>query len=77
MLAMYVFSTAMALLVAAVLSRTFAARVATFRWILEMPPYRRPHVRDVLRMMWNRSSMFLREAGGRHTSVRDRAVGVA
>ncbi len=29
-----------------------------------MPSYRRPHVRDVLRMMWTRSSLFLREAGG-------------
>jgi len=63
MLAMYAFSTAMALLVAAVLGRTLL-RGPSVPLILEMPPYRRPHLRDVLRMMWQRSSLFLREAGG-------------
>jgi ferrous iron transport protein B len=63
MLAMYAFSTGMALIVVAVLGRTLLRGVAV-PLILEMPAYRRPHVRDVLRMMWMRSSLFLREAGG-------------
>lgn len=63
MLAMYAFSTGTALLVAAVLGRT-VLRGQNVPLILEMPPYRRPHVRDVLRMMWQRSSLFLKEAGG-------------
>ena len=63
MTAMYAFSTAMALIVAAVLGRTLLPG-GNVPLILEMPPYRRPHVRDVLRMMWQRSSVFLREAGG-------------
>jgi ferrous iron transport protein B len=32
-------------------------------FIIELPPYRFPRMRDVLRMMWGKSSMFLREAG--------------
>jgi len=63
MLAMYAFSTVTALIVAAVLGRT-VLRGERVPLILEMPPYRRPHVRDVVKMMWQRSSLFLREAGG-------------
>ncbi len=63
MIAMYLFSTVMALAAAAVLSRTLfkGPRVPL---ILELPPYRRPHWSSVLRMMWQRSQMFLKEAGG-------------
>jgi ferrous iron transport protein B len=63
MIAMYLFSTLMALAAAAVLSRTLfkGPRVPL---ILELPPYRRPHWPSVLRMMWQRSRTFLREAGG-------------
>jgi ferrous iron transport protein B len=32
-------------------------------FIIELPPYRFPRIFDVLRMMWSKSSMFLREAG--------------
>jgi ferrous iron transport protein B len=63
MVAMYLFSTAIALIVAAVLGRT-VLRGDPVPLILEMPSYRRPHLRDVFRMMWQRSSLFLREAGG-------------
>lgn len=63
MMIMYLFSTVIALLAAAVLSRTVFKGVSV-PLILEMPPYRRPHFRSVLRMMWMRSSLFLREAGG-------------
>ena len=31
--------------------------------ILEMPPYRMPHWPSVVRMMWQKSAVFLREAG--------------
>jgi len=63
MLAMYAFSTGTALVVAAVIGRTLLPG-GSVPLILEMPPYRRPHLRDVLGMMWRRSSVFLREAGG-------------
>jgi len=63
MLAMYVFSTAMALIVAAVLGRTLL-RGSSVPLILDMPPYRRPRLRDVVAMMWRRTTVFLREAGG-------------
>jgi ferrous iron transport protein B len=63
MMSMYLFSTVIALIAAAVLSRT-VFRGPNIPLILEMPPYRRPHLRSVIRMMWMRSSLFLREAGG-------------
>jgi len=63
MVGMYLFSTVMALVAAAVLSRTlFKARTPPL--ILEMPPYRIPHWPSVLRMMWQRSRAFLEQAGG-------------
>jgi ferrous iron transport protein B len=63
MVGMYLFSTIMALIAAAVLSRTlFKARTPPL--ILEMPPYRMPHWPSVLRMMWQRSRAFLQQAGG-------------
>ena len=63
MVAMYLFSTVVALACAAVLGRTLfkGPRVPL---ILEMPPYRVPHAPSVLRMMVERSSVFVREAGG-------------
>ncbi len=63
MVGMYLFSVIVALAVAAVLSRTVFKGI-DMPLILEMPPYRRPHMHSVVRMMWMRSSMFLREAGG-------------
>ncbi len=62
MVAMYLFSTVIALLCAFVLGRTLfkGPRVPL---ILEMPPYRIPHWPSVLRMMWQKSRIFLREAG--------------
>ncbi len=63
MVGMYLFSTVMALVAAAVLSRTlFKARTPPL--ILELPPYRVPHWPSVLRMMWQRSRAFLQQAGG-------------
>jgi len=62
MVAMYVFSMTVTLLAAAVLSRT-VLRGKRVPLILELPPYRLPSVRGVLKMMWERSTVFLREAG--------------
>lgn len=64
MVAMYLFSVLIALLAAWVLSRVLKPlRSKRLPLVLELPPYRRPRMADVLRMMWQRSSMFLKEAG--------------
>jgi ferrous iron transport protein B len=63
MAAMYLFSTIVALAAAAVLSRTLFTGPSV-PMLLELPPYRRPHLPTVARMMWQRSSLFLKEAGG-------------
>lgn len=62
MVAMYVFSVLIALLAAAVLGRT-VVRGKSVPLILELPPYRLPSARIVLRMIKDRAGMFLREAG--------------
>jgi ferrous iron transport protein B len=62
MVALYLFSIAIALLAAWVLSKTvLPSRGSTL--ILELPPYRLPRLPDVLRMMWKRARAFLTEAG--------------
>ncbi|HZJ69569.1 MAG TPA: ferrous iron transporter B, partial [Planctomycetota bacterium] len=62
MVAMYLFSTVMALGAAAVLGRVlFKGGAAPL--LLELPPYRLPHPLSVLRMMWERSRLFVSEAG--------------
>jgi ferrous iron transport protein B len=38
-------------------------RAKRLPFVIELPPYRAPRLRDILRMMWSKSSMFLREAG--------------
>jgi ferrous iron transport protein B len=64
MVAMYLFSVLIALIAAWVLSRTLKPlRAKRLPFVIELPPYRMPHVRDVARMMWQRTSMFLHEAG--------------
>jgi ferrous iron transport protein B len=62
MVAMYVFSTVVALVVAGVLGRTLL-KGPHVPLLLELPPYRWPTLRTVTRMMWLRSRLFLREAG--------------
>jgi ferrous iron transport protein B len=59
---MYLFSTVIALACAAVLGRT-VLRGPQVPLLLEMPPYRMPHWGSVARMMVQRSSVFVREAG--------------
>jgi ferrous iron transport protein B len=63
MVGMYLFATTITLISAAVLGRTtiVGRRVPL---ILELPPYRAPQLRGVLRMTLDRSMAFLREAGG-------------
>jgi ferrous iron transport protein B len=62
MVAMYVFATLVALLAAAVLGRT-VVRGRSVPLILELPPYRIPKVGATVRMMWEKASAFLKEAG--------------
>jgi ferrous iron transport protein B len=59
---MYLFSTLVALVAAAVLGRT-VLRGPNVPLLLEMPPYRMPHLRSVLHMMWEKSAVFVKEAG--------------
>ncbi len=64
MVGMYGFSALTALTAAVVLSRVVRPlRAKRLPFVIELPPYRLPSVRDVLRAMWDRTSMFLREAG--------------
>jgi ferrous iron transport protein B len=63
MVAMYLFSTLMALVAAAVLSRT-VLKGKSLPLILELPAYRLPHWGGILRMMLQRSRAFLSQAGG-------------
>jgi ferrous iron transport protein B len=64
MVGMYLFSVATALIAAWVMSRTVKPlKAKRLPFFIELPPYRWPRWRDVLRMMWSKSSMFLREAG--------------
>ncbi len=64
MVGMYLFSVVTALCAALVLSRTVTPlKAKRLPFLIELPPYRWPRMPDVLRMMWGKSSMFLREAG--------------
>ena len=59
---MYLFSTVIALIAAAVLGRT-VLKGPRVPLLLEMPPYRIPHWPSVMRMMWQKSAVFIKEAG--------------
>ena len=64
MVGMYAFSVSTSLAAAWIMSKTVKPlKAKRLPFIIELPPYRWPRVPDVLRMMWNKSSMFLREAG--------------
>lgn len=62
MLSMYLFSTLVAFAALAVLSRTMF-KGPRIPLLLELPPYRLPHWKSVLHMMWQRSRAFLADAG--------------
>jgi len=64
MVAMYLFSVVTALIAAWVMSRTVKPlKGKRLPFVIELPPYRWPRLGGVIRMMWGKSSMFLREAG--------------
>jgi ferrous iron transport protein B len=64
MVGMYLFSVLSSLAAAWLLSRTVRPlRGKRLPFLIELPPYRWPRMRDVLRMMSGKSWMFLREAG--------------
>lgn len=64
MVLMYLFSTVTALVAAWIMSRTVKPlKAKRLPVVIELPPYRVPRLRDVTRMMWERTSYFLREAG--------------
>jgi ferrous iron transport protein B len=64
MVAMYLFSVVTALIAAWLMSKTVKPlKAKRLPFVIELPPYRFPRLGGVLRMMWGKSSMFLREAG--------------
>lgn len=63
LLGMYLFSLLTALLAAFVLSRT-VLRGPTVPLLLELPAYRMPRVKPLLRLVQRRAGQFLQEAGG-------------
>ena len=62
MVAMYVFSTVLALTAAAVLGRT-VVKGKQVPLLLELPPYRMPTARNIFRQVKERAFVFLKEAG--------------
>jgi len=62
MLAMYLLGTVVALLMAWLFKKTLL-RGETPMLIMELPPYKMPLLKIVLRHMWDRSRLFLRRAG--------------
>ncbi len=62
MLAMYLLGIVVALLMAWLFKKTLL-KGETPMLIMELPPYKRPLLRVVLRHMWERSKIFLRRAG--------------
>jgi ferrous iron transport protein B len=62
MLGMYLLGIVVALLMAWLFKKTLLKGEAPML-IMELPPYKRPLVRVVLRHMWDRSRLFLRRAG--------------
>jgi ferrous iron transport protein B len=62
MLSMYLLGIVVALAMAWLLKKTLLKGEAPLL-IMELPPYKRPLLRVVLRHMWDRSKLFLRRAG--------------
>jgi len=62
MLAMYLLGIVVALMMAWVFKKTLL-KSETPLLIMELPPYKRPLLKVVLRHMWDRSKLFLRRAG--------------
>jgi len=62
MLSMYLLGIVVALLMAWLFKKTLLKGEAPFL-IMELPPYKRPLLKIVVRHMWDRSKLFLRRAG--------------
>ena len=62
MFSMYLMGIAMAFVAAAILKR-YVFKGASSYFVMELPPYRRPRLSQVLRRMLTRSSVFARRAG--------------
>jgi ferrous iron transport protein B len=62
MLAMYLLGIVVALLMAWLFKKTLL-KGPTPMLIMELPPYKKPLIKTVLRHMWDRSKLFLRRAG--------------
>ena len=62
LLGMYLLGVGVALIMAWVFKRTLL-KGETPMLIMELPPYKRPLFRQVLRHMWDRSKLFVRRAG--------------
>ena len=64
MVAMYAFSVLTALTAAWILGRTVKPlKAKRLPFVIELPPYRVPRARDLVRMMWSKTRVFLTEAG--------------
>ena len=64
MVGMYAFSVLTSLVAAWVLARVLKPlRAKRLPFVIELPPYRAPRLRDVVRMMGTKTGAFLREAG--------------
>ncbi|MBK9121718.1 MAG: ferrous iron transport protein B [Chloroflexi bacterium] len=61
--AMYMLGIAVALLTGWALKRTVYRNKPPQPFVMELPPYRAPHLRDVWRQTWERTSSFVRKAG--------------
>lgn len=62
MVGMYLFSLLTTLAAAGILGRT-VVRARRVPLLLELPPYRVPSLRGTLKLVWERATVFLREAG--------------
>jgi ferrous iron transport protein B len=62
MVGMYLFSLLTTLAAAGILGRT-VVRARRIPLLLELPPYRVPSVTGTLKLVWERATVFLREAG--------------
>ncbi len=63
MVGMYLFSTTMALIAAAVIGRT-VLKGPNVPLLLELPPYRVPRLQVVAKQMWQRARSFVSRRGG-------------
>ncbi len=62
--ALYAFGMILALLVSAVLSRTWLRKLGDTPFIIELPPYRIPNWKPILLSSANKSWSFIKKAGG-------------